>query len=167
MDSFLTRLKNKDEEAFQILYDDYVKLVYHIAYSYTRRREDAEDITIDVFNKIYNSIDSYQETGKLKEWISMIARNTANNHVTRDKFKNVISDDEIVSSTKSSPLEHRDMLELFNDYLDEETKQIMILKFIYNYSFKEISKMTNKTIGQIQGLYYDGIDKLKRGVKHD
>ncbi len=161
------RLKNKDEEAFQKLYDDYVKLVFHIAYSYTRRREDAEDITIDVFNKIYHSIDSYEETGKLKEWISMIARNTANNYVTRDKNKNVISDDEIVSTTKSDNSNHNEMIYLFNSFLDEETKQIMILKFIYNYSFKEIAKMTNKTIGQIQGLYYDGIDKLRRGMENE
>ena len=167
MDSFLMRLKNKDEEAFQKLYDDYVKLVFHIAYSYTRRREDAEDITIDVFNKIYHSIDSYEETGKLKEWISMIARNTANNYVTRDKNKNVISDDEIVSTTKSDNSNHNEMIYLFNSFLDEETKQIMILKFIYNYSFKEIAKMTNKTIGQIQGLYYDGIDKLRRGIENE
>ena len=161
------RLKNKDEEAFQKLYDDYVKLVFHIAYSYTRRREDAEDITIDVFNKIYHSIDSYEETGKLKEWISMIARNTANNYVTRDKNKNVISDDEIVSTTKSDNSNHNEMIYLFNSFLDEKTKQIMILKFIYNYSFKEIAKMTNKTIGQIQGLYYDGIDKLRRGIENE
>lgn len=161
------RLKNKDEEAFQKLYDDYVRLVFHIAYSYTRRREDAEDITIDVFNKIYHSIDSYEETGKLKEWISMIARNTANNYVTRDKNKNVVSDDEIVSTTKSDNSNHNEMIELFNSFLDEETKQIMILKFIYNYSFKEIAKITNKTIGQIQGLYYDGIDKLKRGINNE
>ena len=161
------RLKNKDEEAFQKLYDDYVKLVFHIAYSYTRRREDAEDITIDVFNKIYHSIDSYEETGKLKEWISMIARNTANNYVTRDKNKNFISDDEIVSTTKSDNSNHNEMIYLFNSFLDEETKQIMILKFIYNYSFKEIAKMTNKTIGQIQGLYYDGIDKLRRGIENE
>ena len=161
------RLKNKDEEAFQKLYDDYVKLVFHIAYSYTRRREDAEDITIDVFNKIYHSIDSYEETGKLKEWISMIARNTANNYVTRDKNINVISDDEIVSTTKSDNSNHNEMIYLFNSFLDEETKQIMILKFIYNYSFKEIAKMTNKTIGQIQGLYYDGIDKLRRGIENE
>lgn len=167
MDSFLIRLKNKDEEAFQKLYDDYVRLVFHIAYSYTRRREDAEDITIDVFNKIYHSIDSYEETGKLKEWISMIARNTANNYVTRDKNKNVVSDDEIVSTTKSDNSNHNEMIELFNSFLEEETKQIMILKFIYNYSFKEIAQITNKTIGQIQGLYYDGIDKLKRGIDNE
>ena len=77
------------------------------------------------------------------------------------------SDDEIVSTTKSDNSNHNEMIYLFNSFLDEETKQIMILKFIYNYSFKEIAKMTNKTIGQIQGLYYDGIDKLRRGIENE
>ena len=44
MKSFYEKLKDKDEEAFNKLYDDYVKLIYHIAYSYTRSKEDAEDI---------------------------------------------------------------------------------------------------------------------------
>ena len=98
MNSFHERLKNKDEEAFEKLYDKYVKLVYHITYSYTRCKEDAEDLTIEVFTKVYNNLDKYEERQKLKEWISEIARNTALNFVTRNKMKDVIFDDEVVDS---------------------------------------------------------------------
>lgn len=164
MDNFLTKIKNRDEEALQKLYNDYVKLVYHIAYAYSRNKQDAEDITIEVFNKVIKNISKYEDNGKLKEWISMIARNESCNHVTRNKNTNEVLDDTSVGYAKANDNNHNEMIDLFERFLDEETKNIMILRFIYNYSFKEIAKLLNKTLGQIQGLYYDGIEKLKQEV---
>ena len=43
----------------------------------------------------------------------------------------------------------------------------MILRFIYNYKFKEISIITNMTIGKVQGLYYDGIEKLRKVYENE
>lgn len=167
MINFYERLKQKDDVAFSKLYNDYVKLIYHIAYSYTRNKEDAEDITSDVFVKIMNSIDSYEDFGKFKEWICQITRNTARNYVTRDKHKDVIKDDDQLANHKCNASNHREMLELFEEYLDEITIQIMILRFIYNYKFKEISIITNMTIGKVQGLYYDGIEKLRKVYENE
>lgn len=166
MNSFHERLKNKDEEAFEKLYDKYVKLVYHITYSYTRCKEDAEDLTIEVFTKVYNNLDKYEERQKLKEWISEIARNTALNFVTRNKMKDVIFDDEVVDSVHSYDSTHTELIDLFEKRLDNGTKQIMIMKFIYNYTFKEIAKVNNMTLGKVQGLYYDGIEKLRKELKN-
>ena len=52
MKDFYEKLKQRDESAIQKLYNDYVKLVYHIAYSYTKNKEDSEDIVSEVFTKI-------------------------------------------------------------------------------------------------------------------
>lgn len=162
MKDFYEKLKQKDEAAIQKLYNDYVKLVYHIAYSYTKNKEDSEDIVSEVFTKILNSLDTYVDKGKLKEWICMITRNTACNYVTRDKHKDVLHDDEIISNYKSHDNNHRDMLDLFNAYLDEDTNHIMILRFIYDYKFKDIAIMMGMTIGKVQGLYYDGLEILRK-----
>lgn len=167
MVNFYERLKRKDETAFSKLYHDYVKLIYHIAYSYTRNKEDAEDITSDVFVKIMNSIDSYEDVGKFKEWICQITRNVARNYVTRDKHKDNMKDDDQLANYESHSSNHREMLELFEIYLDDITIQIMILRFIYNYKFKEIAVIMNMTIGKVQGLYYDGIEKLKEVYKNE
>lgn len=162
MKDFYERLKEKDESAINKLYNDYVKLVYHIAYSYTLNKEDSEDIVSEVFTKILNSLDTYVDKGKMKEWICMITRNTACNYVTRDKHKDVLHDDEMITNYKAHDNDHREMLELFHDHLDEETIQIMVLRFIYNHKFKEIAMMMDMSIGKVQGLYYDGIEKLRK-----
>lgn len=160
-EDFINKLKNKDEEAFSKLYDKYVRLIYHIAYSYTYNKEDSEDIVSEVFMKIMNSLDNYQEMGKFKEWICMITRNLANNFVSRNKQKEVIKDEELIN-LKPADKSNRDIMMLFEQYLDEDTKSIMILRFIYNYKFKDIATFLNMTIGKVQGLYYDGLEKIRR-----
>ena len=160
MKNYFAKLKERDENAIKKLYDDYVRLIYHIAYSYTKNKEDSEDITSEVFLKIVKSIDNYTDEGKLKEWICQIARNKSINYVTRNKHKDVIKDGEIVSLKSSNDNSHRSMLELFEEHLDDDTTSIMILRFIYDYKFKDIAMFLSMTIGKVQGLYYDGIEKL-------
>lgn len=113
MDNFLTKLKNRDEEALQKLYNDYVKLVYHIAYAYSRNKQDAEDITIEVFNKVIKNVSKYEDNGKLKEWISMIARNESCNYITRNKNVNEVLDDTSVAYAKANNNNHNEMIDLF------------------------------------------------------
>lgn len=158
----LEQLRNKDEEAFKKLYQAYVKLVYHIAFSYTYNKEDAEDIVSEVFMKVLDSLDTYQEKGKFKEWISMITRNIALNFVTRDKHKEVLRDEEIIKKTKNYNENYNEMIIMFEEVLDKDTVSIMILRFIYGYKFKEIASILEMTIGKVQSMYYDGLEKLRK-----
>ena len=99
--SLIEKLKQKDEEAFEIVYNEYEKLIYYIAFSITRNKENAEEVVQDTFLRMFNSIDNYTDKGKFKEWLTEIARNISKNKVTRDKEKNTIYDDEIIGSAKS------------------------------------------------------------------
>ena len=137
-EELVEKLRNKDEEAFQKIYNAYVKLIYHIAYSYTYNKEDAEDIVSEVFMKVMHSIHSYQENGKFKEWISMITRNVSLNFITRDKNKDIFKDDERIQREKCNHSSNNEMIMMFEEFLDKDTTSIMILRFIYNYKFKDI-----------------------------
>ncbi len=159
---FIEELKNNDEEAFSLLYNEYVKLIYHIAYSYTYNREDSEDIVNEVFMKIIKSIDSYKHQNKFKEWICQITRNYCINYVTRDKERNNIHDEDVIGRAPDSKNQSRDLIILFEENLDGDTIHIMILRFIYNYKFKEIAEILGMTIGKVQGLYYDGLEILRK-----
>lgn len=159
---FIEDLKNNDEVAFEKLYNEYVKLIYHIAYSYTYNREDAEDIVNEVFMKIMRSIDKYNHQNKFKEWICQITRNHCTNYITRNKERQNILDDEIINKTPDLTKESRDLMIIFEENLDEDTIHIMVLRFIYNYKFKEIAVTLGMTIGKVQGLYYDGLEILRK-----
>ena len=52
-------VKKGSTEAFSILYDRYVKLVYSICFDFVKNKERAEDLTHEIFLKLYSSIHSY------------------------------------------------------------------------------------------------------------
>ena len=81
----IKRIKAKDEEAFEIIYRKYEGLIYYIALSITKNKDDAEEVVQDTFLNMFNSIDTYEEKNKFKQWLMQIARNLSYNKVTRNK----------------------------------------------------------------------------------
>ena len=154
--SLIEKLKQKDEEAFEIVYNEYEKLIYYIAFSITRNKENAEEVVQDTFLRMFNSIDNYTDKGKFKEWLTEIARNISKNKVTRDKEKNTIYDDEIIGSAKSEK-SNIDIILTIEGILEPLEADIVILRIVYDFSFKEIAKYENMTIGKIQSLYYSSL----------
>lgn len=115
---------------------------------------------------MFNSIDNYTDKGKFKEWLTEIARNISKNKVTRDKEKNTIYDDEIIGSAKSEK-SNIDIILTIEGILEPLEADIVILRIVYDFSFKEIAKYENMTIGKIQSLYYSSLKKLKKGFMYE
>lgn len=160
------RLKERDEDAFHIVYDEYEKLIYYIAYSITKNRHDAEEIVQDTFLRMFNSINTYQENGKFKQWLMQIARNLSYNKVTRDKERDNVYDEEALRTAKASPSTAHLILTI-QGILDEDSANIVILRVIYNFSFKEIAEETGFTIGKVQSMYYVSMKTLKKEFKYE
>lgn len=59
--------------AFERLMQRYERLVYKVAWSYTREHEGALDISQEIFIKIYRKLDSYKGTGAWQGWLLRIA----------------------------------------------------------------------------------------------
>lgn len=157
----IKKIKQRDEEAFEIVYRKYEGLIYYIALSITKNKEDAEEIVQDTFLNMFNSIDTYQEKNKFKQWLMQIARNLSYNKVTRNKEKNTIKDDEIIKNTQYNE-NTIDYILTIEGNLDEQSSFIVISKIVYNFSFKEIAKDLNMTVNQVQSIYYQSLKKLKK-----
>lgn len=157
----INRIKQGDEEAFEIIYRKYEGLIYYIALSITKNKEDAEEIVQDTFVNMYNSINSYHEKNKFKQWLMQIARNLSYNKVTRNKEKNTIHDDDYINSTQTNDSQY-DVIFTINNTLDKTAGEIVILKLVYNFSFKEISEELHMTVNQVQGIYYQSLKELKK-----
>ena len=84
----IEKLKQKDEEAFEIIYNEYSNLIYYIAFSIVKNKEDAEEVVQDTFLNMLKSIETYSGNNKFKQWLMQIARNLSYNKVTRNKEKN-------------------------------------------------------------------------------
>lgn len=157
----IEKLKAKDELAFEQVYYEYEKLVYYICYSITKDRHASEDLTQDTFLKLLTSLDNYNETGKFKQYIMMIARNLSKNYMTRVANKQPIYNDEEIYNTKDSSNNNQLLYEAI-EYLDNIQKDIIILKIVHKLKFKEIAEYLDLTIGKVQAEYYDAIRTLRK-----
>lgn len=157
----IKKIRQGDEEAFEMIYRKYEGLIYYIALSITKNKEDAEEIVQDTFVNMFNSINTYEEKNKFKQWLMQIARNLSYNKVTRNKEKNNIHDEEIINNTASEENKY-DIILTINNSLNETSSKVVILKVVYNFSFKEIAEEMNMTINQVQGIYYQSMKRLKK-----
>lgn len=166
MKEIVKGLKERDEDSFRIVYDEYEKLIYYIAYSITKNKENAEEIVQDTFLRMFNTIYLYEEQGKFKQWLCEIARNLSYNKVTRDKEKNTLKDEELVHITPS-PKSNDEIILTIEGILDEFDANIVILRIVYDFSFREIAESINETIGKVQSSYYSAIEKLKKEFRYE
>ena len=66
-------LLNRDENAFKTVVDTYKNMVYNTVLGFLQNTGDAEDVTQDVFIKVYENIGSFKQQAKLSTWIYRIS----------------------------------------------------------------------------------------------
>ena len=76
---------SKDDRPVEELFRGYQNVVWRACYSFLRNSEDAEDMTQEIFLRVYRSLASFEGRSSLKTWIYRIAINTCQNEIRRRK----------------------------------------------------------------------------------
>ena len=163
----IEKLRNRDEETFEAIYNEYQKLIYYICFSITNDRTVSEDLVQETFLKLLSVVDAYQHDGKFKQFITEIARNLALNYVTRiTNREQKLAEGLYVEDVVSSEDDKTNMLILdLQGLLEHDEADIVVLKIVYDYKFREIADYKKMTIGETQAKYYKALEKVKKAVE--
>ncbi|HET7579576.1 MAG TPA: sigma-70 family RNA polymerase sigma factor [Bacillales bacterium] len=72
------RVQSGDQQALELLYDKYEKILYSFSYRMTRHKESAEEVVQEVFVKVWKGQGNYDSSkGKFSSWLLTIARNAS------------------------------------------------------------------------------------------
>lgn len=71
----------KDDRPFQELFRRYQSVVWRVCYSYMRNRQDADDLTQEVFFKVYRSLYQFEGRSTFKTWVYRVAINSCQNEI--------------------------------------------------------------------------------------
>ena len=85
------RIASNDKVAFRELFDKYQSEVLKLCYAMIRDKDDAEDITQEVFVEVFCSIGSYKGKSKLSTWIYRIAVNKSINFIRKQKIRRLFA----------------------------------------------------------------------------
>lgn len=178
--SLLSRLKNNNKEAFIEAYDMYVDQIYRFVFFKIGDKEEAEDITSEVFLKTWNYI---QETEKLNEktlkaLLYRIARNTIIDHYRKKSSQaNISVDDEdnpIDIIDNSQNLEANYELDVEIDIvhsklkeLKDEYREIILMRYINELSIEEIADQLGKSKGNVRVLTHRALKALSDLMDED
>ncbi len=153
--SLIKQVLNGNTAAFASIIDRYKDSVFSLAFRLSGNREDAEEITQDVFFKIYNSLGSFKQSAKLSTWIYRIAYNTAISKLRSvGKYKNEVAvEDYSVAETFDligvlEPLkreEQKYFLAKALQQLKSEERLLVELFYLEEMKIDEIVEITGET----------------------
>ncbi len=153
---FVRQLKAHDSEAFRILVERTQSRVFSIIYRILRGGNDAEDISQQVFVRIFKSIENFDHRGSLVAWVSKIAVNECYSYFRARRAKpltlvgDLTQSEEFKFEERSSTMAsqgvaadvqmaRRQMAETLLCSIGEEDRALIVLKEIEGLSIDEIS----------------------------
>ncbi|GIZ08850.1 RNA polymerase sigma factor [Flavobacterium sp. UMI-01] len=166
-----------NQESFPELYAQHKSLVYNVALSYVQNVEDAEEITQDVFVKLFQSIDTFKQQSSLKTWIYRITINKSLDFLKHKKSQKRFfifgkrSENEYEIENVSN-FEHPGVLlenkekskllfEVVNE-LGENQKTAFILSKMDGLSNPEIATIMEMSISSVESLLFRAKDNLRK-----
>lgn len=161
--SIFTNLRIDKEKSFNELYEKYSKLIYNIAFSILKSRENSEDVMQNVFSKIYKLDNEKLPSDNEASWLYSITKNETINYMKKLKKEVSIEDIDYVQYDDKD-LENiidKDSYEKIMDKLDKTEKEIVSLKIIGNMKFRDIAQLLDMPIGTVQWKYYTALHSLK------
>ena len=165
----VTLLKDKDQRAYNILYNNYSRTLYDILYKVVQSKDTSADLLQDAFVKIWKNIDRYNPSkGCLFTWMLTITRNLALDRVRsatyRETAKNVILDDYMNQVDEQhhykADFDGMNLQKIIERLLPKY--QLMIdLVYYEGYTQSEISQKYNIPIGTVKTRIKNAILQLK------
>ena len=137
--------------------------VYRVAYSYVKNRSDAEDITQEVFLKLYRAEDKFVSDENVKAWLIRVAINMSKNSLSSFWCKHKSDLSESIALKEKTDYA---LLEALNR-LNKNYRIAIYLHYYEGYSVSEISSMLKTSESNVKARLKRGRDKLKDFLSDD
>jgi RNA polymerase sigma-70 factor (ECF subfamily) len=159
----LERVKRGNRQAYQVIVTRYMKKAYFIALGFVHNQQDALDISQDSFVKAYRSLKSFDTRRPFFPWFYEIMKNRCLDHLKRQKLKNEVPLDSVrVLRTENEDRELKATLWKGIASLPFDLKEIIILRYFQQLSYREIAAVTGKPVGTVMSSLFTARTKLKK-----
>ncbi len=168
-----------ENSAWEELIKGYSRKVYNLCYRFTGRTQEAEDLTQEIFVKVFQTLGSYDALqGTFSTWLNRVARNHLVDHYRRTKKDRATSslEDELATlEAKPSPegrpmsrVESRERQELLQrglNRLSPDLREAVILRDLRDLDYQEIARILGVPEGTVKSRINRGRLELARVLK--
>lgn len=145
--------KDNNTSLFALIYDRYAQKVYNKCFSFVKSREEAEDLTQDIFLQTFMKLGSFEGRARFSSWLYSLSYNFCANYVNRNKERrmNRISrpiEDEgkefMIDVDEDNLMQFQvDKLKKALGMVSPEEKSLLLLKYQDGLSLKELMQLLN------------------------
>ena len=166
-EQIVQKVKNGDTEAFGALYEQYAETIFRYVYSHLDNRQDAEDLTEEIFLRGWRALPKYDERGlPFSAFLFRIARNSLIDFYRQKKAVQSLDDMEI-ESPHHGPEDVVDQ-NIENDtlrdtlrHLREDYRNVVIFRFLSGLSPEETAQVMQRSVGAVRVLQHRALTALK------
>jgi len=165
------KLRSGDSDAFAFFYDKYVKSIYRFVYIKVGNKQIAEDLTQDIFLKIWQHLVDKKNVKSFQAFIFRIARNTVVDHYRSAKqelpLEYMPESVELVEGVILTADKNMDAAILLKEItkLKSEYQEVLLLRYVEDMSVDDIAHVTGKDKNNIRVIIHRALNKLKTITK--
>ena len=172
----ISQILNGDQNAYALLVDKYRNYVFTIVLRYVKSREDAEEVSQDVFIKAYRSLADFRGNSKFSTWLYTVTTTTCITFLRKKKLEvqsldneNVFAAaDNIDSGVTANQVEQKTRINMVNEairMLNPEDAQIITLFYKAEQSLDEIAHILAKEPNAVKVQLHRARTRLKEKMQ--
>jgi RNA polymerase sigma-70 factor (ECF subfamily) len=177
VDELIERCLAGDQHAWEQIVRIHWRKVFNVAYKFVGKHDEAEDLTQDIFLKIFKSLNTFDRRANFQTWLISVSRNLCIDHyrsVRKEREtidRDVDPGDLMPVSVEVSPymaLEARDRVSMLREAmtsLPDTLRTAVLLRDIQELTYQEIADQLELPEGTVKSRINRGRTELARQIK--
>ena len=177
IDEIIERCLKGDQVAWAVIMDRHRRKVFNLAYKFVGRHDEAEDLTQDIFVKIFKALHTFDRRANFQTWLISISRNLCIDHyrsVRKERAtmaRDVDASELTPASRERGPLaqlEQSDLKEIIRRAMSELPDALRVavtLRDLQEYSYQEIADQLHLPEGTVKSRINRGRIELARQIR--
>jgi RNA polymerase sigma-70 factor (ECF subfamily) len=177
IEALIQRCLKGDQQAWEAIVRQYWRKVFNVAYKFVGKHDEAEDLTQDIFLKIFKSLDTFDRRANFQTWLISISRNLCIDHYRsvrkeRETIDRDVDANELAPRSKDpgpiASLEQRDRVVLLRQAmaaLPDTLRTAVLMRDIQELSYQEIADALRLPEGTVKSRINRGRTELARQIR--
>ena len=177
LEALIQRCLSGDEAAWEQIVKQHWRKVFNVAYKFVGKHDEAEDLTQDIFLKIFKSLETFDRRANFQTWLISVSRNLCIDHYRsvrkeRQTIDRQVDANELTpAATDASPiaaLEQRDRVTLLRQalaMLPDTLRSAVVMRDLQELSYQEIADRLHLPEGTVKSRINRGRTELARQVR--
>ena len=170
LQQLLIRVAGGERDALAELYRRTRTAVYGFALSYLKNAQDAQDLTQDVYVRVWDCAEQYRPTGSPMGWLLTVCRNLCLMRLRREKRNVALSEkewDAVPAQESDLDADERVLLQHALAALGEEERRVVLLHAVTGMKHREIAALLELPLATVLSKYHRALKKMRAYLEGD